>query len=106
MDFKILNAYYRENNKFEESHRKDLARVMISSILQTNPDIRIDPAYFRHLAIKISEAYPTEDFNAYYVPSSGSKVSLIKDKNPGHNFAKPKEREEPIVKILFPTDHP
>ncbi|KAG5666861.1 hypothetical protein PVAND_014869 [Polypedilum vanderplanki] len=75
IDLQIANSFYEKNKRLEESHRKDISRVVISNILAINNQTLIEPKQFKYLAHLIVQIYPTEIAATYYIPG-------LKKKNP------------------------
>ncbi|KAG5678626.1 hypothetical protein PVAND_008282 [Polypedilum vanderplanki] len=72
LDYQILSTFYMKNKRLEEAHRKDLARVIITSIFEKNPETRLTTDQFIHLSHVIVSVFETEVKETYYIPSKKS----------------------------------
>lgn len=90
-DFRVPYAYYNVKGTIEENHRVKVAKAVVYSILEKDPErkwvnlklfktnfnlfflFRLSKQDFIHLANTIVEVFPTEAAGTYYVPSEKSK---------------------------------
>ncbi|CRK98911.1 CLUMA_CG012353, isoform A [Clunio marinus] len=59
-DFRIPFAYYKINQSLEEHHRMKIARAIIHTIMEHDPNRSLGKRDFNHLTGIIVKVFPTE----------------------------------------------